>query len=515
MRIAVIGLGYVGLPLALQLAKKGFSVVGVDINQRIIDEIKVGRSTIEGISPEQILEAVRVNQTLMPLKVDAEPNNNTAETLKALVGIDVFIICVQTPLHRERGWEPETHWIRKSAQLICRIGEEEEKSSRLPRERLIILESTTYPGTTRTIFSKVCERFSQKGTQCLLAYSPERTSPGPNSHGDPIGQAASGTSTFEITRIVGGADEVSCETARALYQTIFRRVHSVESLEAAELIKLVENTFRFISIGFANEMARVSRSFGLNIWDIIEAVKTKGFGLDLCLPGLIGGHCLPIDPHYLGWAYRNRRSIATFVDVAERSHQDARRDALDLIIRLLSQHDKGVPKSSILFFGVAYKKDVGDIRESGVLDLMKKLYSYGARLSFWDPVRARQSVKHDLHLNFSEAERRQLSKPALERLVEQPDGQSFVKPQELDGDWKSVRDKVLGTDFDCVVLATDHTDFHSAYTELFSSKNSPPVVDINNAAEFWLRTAELTSAQRDEIKQTMHDRSRYMLFGHN
>jgi nucleotide sugar dehydrogenase len=393
------------------------------------------------------------------------------------------------------------------------VGEVEEQNSSLPRERLIVLESTTYPGTTRKILSAVCERFSQKGTLCHLAYSPERISPGPAAGVGGNDTAPGTTDAFLITRIVGGVNKVSCDTARALYQTIFKRVHPVENPEAAELVKLIENTFRFISIGFANEMARVARSYGLNIWDILEAAKTKGFGLDMCFPGLIGGHCLPIDPHYLGWAYRNRRSVATFVDVAERSHQDARRDALDLILRLLSEHSKGVPRSSILFFGVAYKKNVGDTRESGVLDLMKKLYSYGAKISFWDPVRARQLVRQDLYLTFSEAERRQMCGAALEGLTAPADGPKHLKPRELEGDWAEVRNAVMGGGFDCVVLATDHADFHPAYAEILTSENAPPAVDINNAVELWLRTAELTPEQADGVRSAMHDRSRFMLFG--
>lgn len=515
LQIAVIGIGYIGLPLALEFARHGFSVVGVDINQKIIDEITAGRSTVEGISDERVRDVVINKKTLLPLKVEAEPDDNQMSALETLIGIDVFIICVQTPFHQERGWEPETHWIAKSAQLIRQVGEQEEKLSCLPLERLIILESTTYPGTTRKIFSAICEDFRKKNVRCFLAYSPERTSPGPSSHNEAGATPAGNTSTFQITRIVGGIDEDSCQAAHRLYETIFRAVHPVESLEAAELIKLVENTFRFLSIGFANEMARVARSFGLNIWQILEAVQTKGFGLDLCFPGLIGGHCLPIDPHYLGWAYRNRRSIATFVDVAEQSHQDARRDALDLIMRLLSQHEKGVPNAEILFFGVAYKKDVGDIRESGVLDLMKKLYSYGARLSFWDPVWARQSVRQDLLLTFSETERLQLPESAVRKLSIRDNGLSSVKPEELCGEWEEVKEKVLSGGLDCIVLATDHTVFHSAYADLLRSKDCPPVGDINNAIGSWLRKATLSEAEQQEITMRLHDRSRYMLFGYD
>lgn len=513
IKIAVIGIGYVGLPLAIRLAKEKFNVLGVDIDERIIRKITAGQSTVEGIRDEDVDEVVNGSRKLTPLLINANPNANTAESLKPLIGVEIFIVCVQTPLHRHRGWDPETQFISKSAQLICRVGEEERRNSSLPAERLIVLESTTYPGTTRSIFAPVREKFAELGTRCLLAYSPERTSPGPESHIDPSGKSTKQSTTFEIPRIVGGLDQVSCDTASALYRTVFREVHPVASLEAAELTKLVENTFRFISIGFANEMARVARSFGLNVWEIIDAAKTKPFGLDLCFPGLVGGHCLPIDPHYLGWAYRNRRNVATFVDVAERSHQDARRDAFDLILRLLSQQGRGLPDASILFFGVAYKKNVGDTRESGVIDLMKKLYGYGARLTFWDPVRARQRVKRSLHLTFSEAERQVLSKAALEKLTKDDNGESVFEPRELEGEWQDVRKEVLYNGFDCIVLATDHTEFQSAYGELLVETNAPPMADINNAIKSWLSTAQLAPEQENEVKRCLLDRSRFMLFG--
>lgn len=517
VRICVIGVGYIGLPLAIHFAQEGFFVTGVDIDKRIVDELTAGRSTVEGVSDSQVDAVVNGSRKLTLLTVAAETSNNTPDVLRSLTGTDVFIVCVPTPLHKDRGWEPETRWIQKAGQLICLVGEEEEKTSKLPSERLIVLESTTYPGTTRKIFSAVCERLGQKGTLCLLAYSPERFSPGPaiKTNTDENDPAARSFDPFGIPRIVGGINKASSDAAQALYQTVFQRVHPVDSPEAAEMIKLVENTFRFISIGFANEMARVARSFGLNIWDIIEAAKTKGFGLDLCFPGLIGGHCLPIDPHYLGWAYRNRRNVATFVDVAERSHQDARRDALDLTLRILCQQGKGVPGSSILFLGVAYKKNVGDTRESGVLDLMRKLYSYGANLSFWDPVRARQLVKHDLRLTFTEAERRQFCGMAVEGLTTGDNGNRYYSPRELEGDWEQVRNEVLCRSFDCIVLATDHADFHSAYYELLTAEGGAPIVDINNAVTMWLRTAELTPEQHDSVRRAIHDRSHFMLFGYD
>lgn len=238
----------------------------------------------------------------------------------------------------------------------------------MPKERLLVLESTTYPGTTRKIFSPILAKYCRDKRRWYLAYSPERTSPGPDAFvEETITNEArrSGKEryppAFKITRIVGGKDKPSREIAKTLYKEVFDDVLTVKTLETAEMIKLVENTFRFISIAFSNEIAIAAKMLGLNVWEIIDAAKTKEFGFELCFPGLIGGHCLPIDPHYLAWAIRNRRLAATFVDVAESEHQNMRREAFDLIQRLLNQQNKGIAGASVLFFGVSYKKNVGDI----------------------------------------------------------------------------------------------------------------------------------------------------------
>ena len=522
IRIAIIGIGYVGLPLAIKLAETGFSVVGVDISQSSINKLLAGKTTVEGIDSERIVNVIRNTGTLSLLKVNEVVSNNTAETIKRLTGIDIFVVCVPTPLHRDRGWDPETGSISEAADLIRLVCETEDNTGQLPKERLIVLESTTYPQTTRNIFSPIKEDFEKKGMKCLLAYSPERTSPGPESHkennadcDDENPDEAICKSTFEITRIVGGIDEDSTNTANEFYKTVFQKTYPVANLETAEMIKLVENTFRFVSIGFANEMARVAKAFNLNIWEIIKAAKTKKFGLDICYPGLVGGHCLPIDPHYLGWAYRNRRSVATFVEVAEKSHQDARRDALELIQRLLSQHEKGVPKASILFFGVAYKKDVADTRESGVLDLMKKLFSYGAVISFWDPLRAHLEVNQPVRIVFSETEYEFLPEAVGARLEETDEHQYMTEPNELTGSWQELRSRILSQEFDCVVLATDHTSFHETYFELLSNESAPPVADLNNAVKSWLKDEKIEPGQAEELKNSIDDRSRYMLFGYS
>jgi UDP-N-acetyl-D-glucosamine dehydrogenase len=515
VRVAVIGIGYVGLPLAIKLAETGFVVVGVDIKREIVEQLNAGKSTVEGMTDERVRKVISEGRLSLLLIDDSKPADTDPETLAILIGVQVYIVCVPTPLHHARGWEPEIHWISEAAQVIRRVGEREiERGAPLP-ERLLVLESTTYPGTTRDLFSPLVSLFEAQGLRCHLAYSPERTSPGPGSYdeGDDGRERGRYPSTFQITRIVGGADEQSRNVAVALYESIFSEVRAVESLESAEMIKLVENTFRFISIGFANEMARIARAFGLDIWSIIEAAKTKGFGLDLCFPGLIGGHCLPIDPHYLSWTVRNRRQMATFVDVAESAHQSMRRDALDLIQRLLNQRKRGVSGAAILFLGIAYKKNVGDIRESAVLELMKRLYIYGADVHFWDPVRATHAAKHRPRLLFSDEERRLLAAGQPELLPQLPDGSHYYEPAELAGSWDELRQRVLQGGFDCVVLATDHDIFHTVYMDLLLADEGPPIADLRNAIQTWLKKIEPPADTAKIVAEKLQQRSKYMLMG--
>jgi UDP-N-acetyl-D-glucosamine dehydrogenase len=515
VNVAIIGIGYVGLPLAVELAKAGFSVVGVDINREIIAQLRAGNSTVEGLSGQDIKKVVESGALTLLLVDGVTPAQTDPDKLKALVGTDVFVVCVPTPLHSMRGWEPDTTWIYEAAKLTFKVSQIEAQTNNLLDERLVVLESTTYPGTTRELFNPGIELYEAQGKRCYLAYSPERTSPGPKSPGVTADASNQERPTFKITRIVGGIDESSRDVAVALYNTVFADVHPVESLEAAEMIKLIENTFRFISIGFANEMARIARAFGLNIWEIIEAAKTKKFGLDLCLPGLIGGHCIPIDAHYLNWKVRHRRQIATFVDVAESAHQYIKRDALDLIHRLLRQRDRGLPKTPVLFCGVAYKKNVGDIRESGALELMKKLYIYGAEVYFWDPVRAKHAVKQRLRLVLSDDESSLLPPAVLTGLARTSEEKCYIEPTELFGAWKELSARVLGPEFGCVIVATDHKDFEDIYADLLLTDGGPAIADLRNALPLWLRELKVSEDEKKRMRERLRDRTKYMLLGVN
>jgi UDP-N-acetyl-D-glucosamine dehydrogenase len=517
VRIAIVGVGYIGLPLAIRFTEEGFSVIGNDVNSDVIEKLSADESTIEGISDKQLRAARRKGMKLISIDKD-NPSGTDLKTLELFIGVDVFIICVPTPLDPDSGWEPDTSYIKKACGMIKKICQLEAKAKKLPEERLVVLESTTYPGTTKEIFSSLLNSFSKHGRQWYLAYSPERTSPGLNAYKDKRtkGKAAESSdehhlSTFQITRIVGGIDEKSKEVVEALYNTIFSEVRAVSNLETAEMIKLIENTFRFTSIAFANEMAIVAKTMGLDIWEIIDAARTKKFGFELCFPGLIGGHCLPIDPHYLSSATRKRRLSTTFVDEAERAHQNMRREAFDVIQRLLNQQDRGISGASILFFGISYKKNVGDIRESAALRLMEKLYASGANLSFWDPVRARHPAKPHIRLVFTREEYEALPKALAEKLTwDRKKRKFYIEPEEVEGDWKEVRNRVFSSTLNCVVLATDHDEFRSAYADIMSN-DAPPIADLSNAINSWLRDAALRKGKEKKIREQLADRRKYML----
>ena len=518
--IGVVGVGYVGLPLAIELSENQFRVVGIDVSRSVVTALNSGKSTVEGIRDERVKAAVGNLLDLVVLN-RRKPAATSRLILDKLLGIDVFIVCVPTPLNQTKESEPDTSYIEQACGLIERVCQIEKKGSRLPKERLIVLESTTYPGTTRKIFSPLLEKYADNERQWYLAYSPERTSPGPGAYEADTDTAQDIRSdeehyppTFQITRIVGGQDDNSRDTARALYESVFDEVRTVESLETAEMIKLVENTFRFTSIAFANEMARIAKSLRLNIWEIIDAARSKKFGFELCFPGLIGGHCLPIDPHYLGWTTRNKRVAATFVDVAESEHQNMRREAFDLIQRLLNQQNRGIARASILFLGVSYKKNVGDIRESAAIKLMESLYASGATVSFWDPVRAKHPAKPDIRLIFTEDQRQELPKDLAAQLQWDLEKQrAYVEPIPISGTWDELKSGILGSAYNCVVIATDHNDFRLAYRDLTVSEDAPPIADLCNAISLWLRDADISEDDRKRINRKLNERRNYMLLG--
>lgn len=520
VRIGVIGVGYIGLPLAVRLAQKGFSVVGIDINPNIVKTLKSRRSTVEGIKREWLKEVMGKTLKLLVVKKEG-PATNSEATLRKLLGIDVFVVCVPTPLSKLNEWEPDISHIESARDLIQAICEIEKGSARLPRERLVVLESTTYPGTTRTIFAPLLSRFQGNGRKWYLAYSPERTNPGPDAFEDkdlatlalePPEERVPGA--FQITRIIGGKDQVSRDIGKAFYESVYSDVRTVSDLETAELTKLIENTFRFVSIAFANEITRKARTLGINGWEAIKAARTKGFGFELCLPGLIGGHCLPIDPHYFNAAMRSRRLTANFVDVAESEHQAMRQEAFDLVHRLLNQRSQALSGASVLFLGVSYKKNVGDIRESAPIRLMQRLLASGSKVTFWDPVRATHPAKPRIRLVFTSEEYKRLPKQIATQLKwDHEKSRYYLEPEELNGDWRGVRSRVLSKEFNCVVIAANHDEFKLAYQDLILRKGAPAIADFCDAIDSWMGQIKLTASQRNEIMSSVNDRTKYMLIG--
>lgn len=512
VKIGVLGLGYVGLPLAIKMAKTGFSVVGVDTKADVVERLQSGFSTVEGIDNTNLTEVLTTKKTLSLVAVDNVFTENSPSTIAALKNIDVFVICVPTPLKSREGWEPDLGDIRRARDLIKAISDLEAKDGCLPTERLVVLESSTYPGTTKQEFKELIESH-QPSTRWYLAYSPERMSPGPDAFNEEKDRGPRDEPpAFQITRVVGGYDDESLEIAAALFRHIHAKVHTVSSLECAEMTKLVENTFRFVSIGFSNELSRIAKAFGLNAWEVIGAAQTKMFGFDLCSPGLIGGHCIPIDPHYLSWALRNKREIATFVDVAERAHQDIKREALELIQRALNHKGRGFADSRILFLGIAYKKNVADIRESAPLELMKKLLAANANVTFWDPVRGRHPIRSRPKVFFTEKERLFLSEEFSDQLQKDGFGKSYFEPDELTGDWSKLRTPVLN-DYHCIVLATAHKEFDETYYELALNDSHPLFVDLTNGVFSWIEKA-FSSDEAAKHRAALLKDPRYLLVGY-
>ena len=349
----VVGLGYVGLPLAVELAHAGFTVLGYDVNQRVVDGINAGRSHIKDVSSEALAKVVssgRFSATTDPSRL-SEP--------------DAISICVPTPLSKFK--DPDVSYIQAATEAITRI---------LRPGQAVVLESTTYPGTTREIMLPAFESTGLVvGRDFFLAFSPERVDPG-----NPIYQ------TRNTPKVIGGITEACTRVVSALYQPAIDTLVPVSSTEAAELVKLLENTFRSVNIGLVNEMAIVCDKLGVDVWEVIEAAATKPFGFMKFLPGPgLGGHCIPIDPHYLAWKMRGLNYKTRFIDLAGELNTEMPLFWVRKVVEKLNSLGRSVKGSVILVVGVAYKKDIDDLRESPALDIIKLLESQGATVSYHDP----------------------------------------------------------------------------------------------------------------------------------
>ena len=351
--IGVIGLGYVGLPLIVEFASKGFQGIGFEVDQKKAAAINAGKSYIVDVSDENVKKCI-------------DSGKMTATTdFSALNKCDVIIICVPTPLRKTK--DPDMSYILSA-------GVEIQKHMRTGQ--LVILESTTYPGTTDEVLQPMFEKAGYKlNEDFLLAFSPERVDPG-----NPQYQ------THNIPKVVGGVGEDSTEVASYLYSKIVNEVHSVSSARVAEACKLWENTFRAINIGMANEMAKLCNTLGIDAWEVVKAADTKPFGFMAFYPGPgLGGHCIPLDPHYLSWKARQHGFDSQFITLAEEINSSMPKYVFKLAADALNDDKKAVNGSKILILGVAYKNDIDDMRESPALSVIDLFRAKGADVVYHDP----------------------------------------------------------------------------------------------------------------------------------
>jgi UDP-N-acetyl-D-glucosamine dehydrogenase len=351
--VGIVGLGYVGLPLAMEFARSGFRVIGFDVSQRVVDRLAAGESHIQDVPSEEVARFVRSGA----FEATTEEGR--------LRECDALSIAVPTPLGKTR--DPDMSYVNAATDTIARNARP---------GILVVLESTTYPGTTREVMQPRLEACGLTvGEDVFLAFSPERVDPGnPTWH------------TKNTPKVVGGITAACTEVAMELYGSCIDRPVPVSSTEAAELVKLLENTFRSVNIGLVNEMAIICDKLGVDVWEVIEAAATKPFGFMKFTPGPgIGGHCIPLDPHYLAWKMRTLNYKTRFIDLASEINSEMPDFVVDKVAHALNDARKAVNGSRILVLGVAYKKDIDDMRESPALDVMRLLEERGATVLYHDP----------------------------------------------------------------------------------------------------------------------------------
>ena len=351
--IGVVGLGYVGLPLIVEFCLKGMKGIGFEVDEKKAADINAGNSYIVDVPSENVKKCV-------------DDGNLSATTdFSKLSECDVIIICVPTPLRKTK--DPDMSFILSAGEQI--------KKYKRPGQ-LVILESTTYPGTTDEVLKPILEDGGfELDRDFLLAFSPERVDPG-----NPQFQ------THNIPKVVGGVSKDSTEIAAMLYGTIVDDVHAVSSARVAEACKLWENTFRAINIGMANEMAKLCNALGIDTWEVVRAAATKPFGFMPFYPGPgIGGHCIPLDPHYLSWKARQHGFDSQFISLAEQINSGMPEYVVKLTSAALNKNKKALNGSKILVLGVAYKKDIDDMRESPALSIIDLLRAKGAEVVYHDP----------------------------------------------------------------------------------------------------------------------------------
>ncbi|MCA9057752.1 MAG: nucleotide sugar dehydrogenase [Planctomycetaceae bacterium] len=412
--VGVVGLGYVGLPLIGAFTGAGFRCLGFDVDWAKVQSLKEGQSYIRHIPSATIADWM-----------EREVLDVTSE-MERMGEADVILICVPTPLNASR--DPDLAYVEQTAEAIAKS---------LRPGQLIVLESTTYPTTTRDVMVPILERNPSRlrcGTDYFVAYSPEREDPG-----NPDYSAAG------IPKVVGGLDEMSLKLACELYSTAIVQVVPVTSTDVAEACKILENTYRCVNIALVNELKVLFDRMGIDIWEVIDAAKTKPFGFQAFYPGPgLGGHCIPIDPFYLSWLARRQGMTARFIELAGEVNTRMPRYVIDRLSEFLNDSGKPIRGSKVCLLGMAYKKDVDDPRESPSFELAELLLERGAVLSYSDPFIPRLPEMRHYHL------------PAMNSA---PLTEEFLAGQ------------------DCVLIATDHTDVDYD----FVVRNSSLVVDTRNA----------------------------------
>ena len=423
LKVGVIGCGYVGLPLGLRFAEAGHRVVGFDTDPGKVSKLNDGQSYIGHIPSAKIQQHVRSKLF------------SASSDFARLAEMDAAVICVPTPLDQRR--EPDLSYVEQTARSI---------QPHLQRGQLIVLESTTYPGTTEELVLPILE---QSGLRCpiahgpdaehiatdfFLAFSPEREDPGNKQYG-----------LAQIPKVVGGVNPPSGRAAVSLYAQIVARVVPVSTTRAAEMTKLLENIFRCVNIALVNELKQLSLRMGMDIWEVIDAAATKPFGYMPFYPGPgLGGHCIPVDPYYLSWKAREFDFATRFIELAGEVNTAMPYNVVEAIASALNERQKALKGSRVLVLGVAYKKDVDDLRESPTLKIMQLLIERGARVEYNDPYFPQLHKMR--HYDYSQM-----------RSVD-------LTPANLAG-------------FDCVVIATDHSSYdYQAIVEA-----APLVVDTRNA----------------------------------
>ncbi len=410
MKCGVIGLGYVGLPLAVEIANAGFEVIGIDVDKDKVDKVNRGRSYIEDVPHSALARVVKSGRLRATTDFDV------------LTELDAISICVPTPLRKTK--DPDISFILDAVSEI---------SKRLRKGQIIILESTTYPGTTdEMLMPELSQSGLRVGKDFYLAFSPERVDPGNKVY-----------RTKDTPKIIGGITPQCTRKAAAYYKKIFDSVIPVSSTKCAEMVKLLENTFRSVNIGLVNEVALMCDRLGLDVWEVIDAAATKPFGFMAFYPGPgLGGHCIPIDPHYLSWKLKTLNYYAKFIELAGDINANMPAYVVNKIISALNRVGKPLKNARIIIVGTAYKKNVGDLRESPALDVIQLLRKEGAHVEYNDPY------------------------------------VSEIREAGLELRSRPLTAKLLKT-ADCVVIITNH----GSYDYEFICRHAPLIVDTRNATK--------------------------------